>query len=130
MSIFHYFSRDADKRAVFIFNLIAPIYGLVDGSLVNNYQKSIELVKSEIDIEGKSVLDIGTGTGAWAEIFLNNGASKVHGIDMATKMLDLSRKKHPEMSFTLGNAEDLNEIESGSKSIFNDLKYARPEIFW
>jgi len=47
MSVIHYFSSDANIRAKFMFNFIAPIYGKVDGALVKSYSKSIELLDNE-----------------------------------------------------------------------------------
>jgi len=47
-----------------------PIYGKVNDTLVKNYLNSISLLDSEIGITGKSVLDVGTGTGAWAAMFI------------------------------------------------------------
>ena len=117
MSILHYFSSDANKRAQFIFNLIAPLYGKVDKSLINNYSKSIELLISEVEIKGKSVLDVGSGTGAWATMFLNCEATNVHGVDFSEKMLVVSKKKHPDITFTYGDAENLNNIPDNSFDI-------------
>lgn len=117
MSILNYFSSDVNKRAKFIFNTIAPVYSKVDKALMNNYTKSIELLKNEIDFDGKSVLDVGTGTGAWAAMFLKYGVTKVHGIDFSTKMLEVGRKKHPEISFSIGNIENLEGIEDNSFDI-------------
>jgi len=117
MSIFHYFSKDTNKRAKFMFESIAPIYARVDHSLIKGYKKSVEVVKKEIDLKNKSVLDIGTGTGAWAMKFVQNGASKVQGIDLSEKILKNGKEKHPEISFSIGNAEDLKEIADNSFDI-------------
>ena len=117
MSIFHYFSQDANKRAKFIFNLIAPIYAKADSALQNNYKESIKIVNSEINIENKSVLDIGTGTGAWAAMFLKHQAKAVTGIDLANKMLVESRKKNPQIYFQIGDAEDLYDFKDNSFDI-------------
>jgi ubiquinone/menaquinone biosynthesis C-methylase UbiE len=64
MSIIHYFSKDANKRARFIFDLIAPMYGWIEKHQVDKYVMSIGVVDDEIGISGKKVLDVGTGTGA------------------------------------------------------------------
>jgi len=117
MSIADYFSKDPDQRARFIFNFIAPIYGKADAGLIKNYSHSIDILDSEIGIRGKHVLDIGTGTGAWAEMFRLEGAEKVHGIDFSSKMLEAGRRKHPELSFTIGNAENLLDIDDNSYDI-------------
>lgn len=117
MSILHYFSKDANRRARFIFNTIAPIYGKADGYLQNNYSESIKLLNSEIGLTGKSVLDVGTGTGSWAAMFETYKASKVHGIDLAEKMLIQSRKNHPQIDFSIGDAENLDNIKDNSFDI-------------
>ncbi|MDA3844021.1 MAG: class I SAM-dependent methyltransferase [Candidatus Kapabacteria bacterium] len=113
MSILNYFSKDPDKRAGFIFDFIAPVYGLVDGVLESGYKSSIHLLNAEIDLNNMSVLDIGTGTGAWAAMFLKQSNS-VQGIDFSQKMLAVSEKKHPGINFSIGNAEDLSEIADNS----------------
>ena len=117
MPITDYFSKDPNKRAKFIFNLIAPIYGNVDAGLIKNYRHAIQIVDNEIGIEGKRVLDIGTGTGAWAEMFRINGAVNIQGIDFSKKMLTESRTKHPEISFAQGDAENLAEFADNSFDI-------------
>jgi len=113
MSILNYFSKDPDKRAGFIFDFIAPVYGLVDSVLESSYKSSIHLLNTEIDLNNISVLDIGTGTGAWAAMFLKQNNS-VQGIDFSQKMLAVSKKKHPGINFSIGNAEDLSEIADNS----------------
>ncbi len=117
MSILHYFSKDANKRAKFIFGLIAPIYAKVDPHLVKGYQKTIQKLDDEITIEGKTVLDIGTGTGAWAMKFLQSNAAKVHGVDLSPKMHIVSKEKHPKIEFSIGDAEDLKEFTDNSFDI-------------
>lgn len=117
MSLFHYFSSDANKRAKFIFNAIAPVYAKVDKTLDNNYSKSIELLKDTLVINGKKILDIGTGTGAWASVFLKNKAVEVHGVDFSEKMLAVSKLKHPNIHFSLGDAENLSNIADKSFDI-------------
>ena len=117
MSVIHYFSNDANIRAKFMFDFIAPIYGKVDGALVKSYSKSIELLDSEINIAGKRVLDIGTGTGAWAAKFLSSNAAYVQGVDISPKMLNESKKKHSEITFVIGNAENLHMIKDNSFDI-------------
>lgn len=117
MPLLDYFSKDTNKRAAFMFGSIAPIYARVDHSLIKGYKKSIEVVKSQIDLTGKTVLDIGTGTGAWAMKFIQNGASTVQGIDLSEKILKAGKEKHPEITFSIGNAEDLKEFPDNSFDI-------------
>ena len=107
MSILHYFGNDPDKRARFIFNFIAPIYGFVDSGLANDFGKSADLLNREITLEGKRILDVGCGTGAWGASLYQFKPKAVFAIDFSIKMLNEARKKHPEISFQQASAEDL-----------------------
>ncbi len=117
MPIFDYFSRNKDKRSKFIFNTIAPLYSKFDKSLQSGFEASSEILDKEIVIAGKSVLDIGTGTGAWAAAINKLGAYKVHGVDFSEKMIKEAEKNHPEINFSLSNAEDLKDFEDNSFDI-------------
>lgn len=117
MSLFHYFSKDANTRAKFMFGAIAPIYAKVDPHLVRGYQNTIEILDDEINIKGLSVLDIGSGTGAWAKKFVQKQAAKVQGVDLSPKMHQISKLKHPEISFSIGDAEDLKDFSDNSFDI-------------
>ncbi len=117
MSVFHYFSKDPNKRAKFIFNFIAPIYGRVDNTLAKAFSESTKIIDEEINLENKTVLDLGTGTGAWGAALKYGGAEKVHGIDMAEKMLNQAKKAHPNMTFSIGDVENLNDVADNSFDI-------------
>ena len=117
MSILHYFSKDPNKRAKFIFNFIAPVYNKVDDILEKSFQESVNILKKEINIENAKVVDLGTGTGAWGNILLKNGAESVIGIDFARKMLNKAKSKHPDMDFDTGDAENLEKIDDNSFDI-------------
>ena len=49
--------------------------------------------------------------------FVQSGASKVAGIDLSEKIIKSGRLKHPEISFSVGNAEDLHKIPDNSFDI-------------
>ncbi len=115
MSILHYFGKDPDKRAQFIFNLIAPIYSRVDDGLQNRFGESARLLNEEIPIEGKRILDVGCGTGAWGASLLAHNPSISVGTDFSDKMLIEAKKKHPQTRFEKARAEDL--------SIFSDNEF-------
>lgn len=117
MSIKNYFSKDENKRAEYIFNLIAPLYSKMNHQLGANYSKMIKILKSKIDIDNKLVLDIGSGTGVWSAVYKKNGASKVLGIDFAKKMVEQSKYNYPHIDFIHGDAENLQEIEDNSFDI-------------
>ncbi|MFH1000590.1 MAG: class I SAM-dependent methyltransferase [Bacteroidota bacterium] len=117
MGLLHYFSKDTDKRSKFIFNLIAPIYSYLSPSIEKTFSSAIKALNKEIPIEGKTIMDIGTGTGAWAANFLNAGAAKVVGLDFADKMLIKARMQNPGIEFYNANAENLHQFQDNSFDI-------------
>jgi ubiquinone/menaquinone biosynthesis C-methylase UbiE len=117
MSILNYFSKDPNKRARFIFNFIAPLYSIIDRMLKKNFNAAGEIVKKELVLTDKTVLDLGCGTGAWGSLLKSKGAFSVSGIDLAENMVKSAKKKHPNISFTIGNIEALNEIADNSFDI-------------
>ena len=117
MSIINYFSKDPDKRAHFIFSLISGIYGRVDRKLSIGFWESTKILEKLIGIKNKTVLDIGCGSGAWSANFLRIGASKVSGVDFVEKMVLQAQKKHPNIEFSTGNAEDLRQFNDNSFDI-------------
>ena len=117
MRIKHYFSKDENKRAEFIFNFIAPLYSKMNHSLGVNYTKIIKTLKKEIEIEGKKVLDIGSGTGVWSAVYKKHGAGEVLGIDFAKNMVSESNKNYPHLNFIQGDAENLHQLEDNTFDI-------------
>ena len=112
------FKRHPDNRHKRIFNLIAPVYGLLDKYVRRNFETANRIVCQMVDVKGKSVLDIGTGTGAWAALFLENGAGEVHGIDYAEKMIIVANKRYGDIiRFKTGDAMNLSNYKDHSFDI-------------
>ena len=114
MGFFHYFSSDEEKRARFIFNLIAPVYGLFDRFMQANFIRLAKKLNSEVPLEDLSVLDIGTGTGAWIATLNHLKIKNATGIDFSGKMIKQARKKHPEIHFKVAEASELSSFKDGS----------------
>ncbi len=117
MFILDYFSKDTHKRAEAIFNLIAPFYFLIDNSLDRHYDELIEELSKAIDVENMTVLDIGSGTGSWANKFVEKKAKSVTGIDLSEKMVKISSSKYPDIDFSIGNIEILKKMKDKSFDI-------------
>jgi ubiquinone/menaquinone biosynthesis C-methylase UbiE len=116
MSILHYFSGDEEKRSLFIFNLIAPLYSLIDALLDDNFKEAGEHLNKIIPLQNKTVLDVGTGTGAWGALLASFGAS-VTGVDKSPKMLKEAKKKHPELTFVEASAGNLSQFHDNTFDI-------------
>lgn len=117
MGIKDYFSKDENKRAHFVFNLIAPFYGIIDGGTHEDFKKMATLLNQHVPLRGKSVLDVGCGTGAWLSKLNVHDLQESVGTDFTDKMLKVAREKHPELKFVPGDAENLSQIEDQSFDI-------------
>ncbi len=117
MILIDYFSKDSHKRALFIFNLIAPIYKLVDKYLNESFSKAINILSEEVELQNKIILDIGTGTGAWASQFLLYQPQKIIAVDFSKKMIAIARNKKLGIDFQQMNANDLRKIQDNTFDI-------------
>ncbi len=114
MGMLHYFSKEEHKRALFIFNLIAPFYHLIDKGTQNHYKAMAALLNDHISLKNKQVLDVGCGTGAWIGVLNAYGLKKAVGVDFSEKMLVQARKNHPDIVFFHQNGEDLSAFADHS----------------
>jgi len=81
------------KSGNFLFNFIAPIYGLFYNSQKKNYKMTIDKMKNEINLNDyTSIVDIGCGTGALCSV-LNEEGLEVTGIEPALRMMKIGMKK-------------------------------------
>ena len=110
--------KNPHKYAKLIFNVIAPVYSALDKYVRVAFRKSFFNIKKEIDLEGKCVLDIFSGPGSWAALYKENGAIKVHGVDIATRMVKKAQEKYsPEITFSVSKGNDFPEFEDNSFDI-------------
>ena len=67
----------------------------------------------DLNVKGLNVLDIGCSTGGFSDFFLQEGAAKVVGLDVALDCADRKLLKDPRFSFIGGaNACDVKSLES------------------
>ena len=104
------------KNSRFLFNLIAPIYGLFYKMQKKRYGMVIDKVTDELNLSlfGR-VLDVGCGTGALCSVFYEKGLS-VTGIDTAEKMLMIAKKQPENKAINFFQANVLNQLPFESKS--------------
>jgi ubiquinone/menaquinone biosynthesis C-methylase UbiE len=107
MSILHYFFGNDKKRAKFIFDFIAPVYGKADKAIEKDYREMVKVLNEKYPLKGMSVLDVGTGTGSWLTAMSQYTSGRLTGVDMSEKMLQQARAKHPDFEFVHNDAEDL-----------------------
>lgn len=105
------FYADADNAKAFD----ARRFGGPIGDLVAQGQADV-LADMLGPVQGRSIIDVGTGTGRGALLLASAGA-RVTGIDASEQMLDIARQRaadvHASIDFQVGDA---HEIEFGAGS--------------
>ena len=100
----------------YIFQLIAPIYGLFYYSQKRNFIKKIALIKEKHVLKYcETILDVGCGTGALSSVLAGLGYS-VTGVDPVKGMIRIAKKKAKQQSinYVIGNV--LNGLKMADKS--------------
>ncbi len=94
-----------EKKGSFIFNSIAPVYGLFYNIQKKRFAEVINGVVKEFDLTAfKTIIDIGCGTGALCSV-MNEKGLEVTGVDTAAKMLEIAKSKpeNKHIRFILAN---------------------------
>ncbi len=81
-----------------------------------------------IDIKGKSVVDIGAGTGVLLKKFIEKGASRVVAMDISPAMIEIAKEKHKgeDISYVVG---DIMAANLGEKADVFVAYSVWPHIF-
>lgn len=81
------------RKSEFIFNMIAPVYGLFYSWQKKRSVEVIEAARGTLDLACyETIIDIGCGTGALCAVLADRGFD-VTGIDPADKMLGIAKRK-------------------------------------
>lgn len=72
------------------------------GGFARQASRGILDVLKKAQINDGLVVDMGCGSGIWADILLKNGYS-VHGIDISENMIQLARQQAPEATFEVNS---------------------------
>ena len=78
------------------------------GEKLNSVVESLQL-----DFEGKTVLDVGSSTGGFTELALNNGAKKVIAVDVGTEQMHSSLRGDTRVE--LHEKTDIRDFKSNQK---------------
>lgn len=83
----------ATTKSEFMFNMIAPVYGLFYNWQKKRSAQVIETAKGILDLSWYgNIVDVGCGTGALCAVLSDSGL-EVTGIDPAEKMLGIAKRK-------------------------------------
>lgn len=108
--------------SIFLFNLIAPVYGLFYKSQKRRYSRDLILLSKHVNVSKyKSIIDVGCGTGALCSALSDLGIS-VTGVDPAKKMLKIGAKKKENIGVRFISISLANPLPFEDKSF--DLSVA------
>jgi len=106
----------AKDNSTFLFNAIAPVYGLFYGWQKRRSLQVIDAAKDTLDLfDYHSILDVGCGTGALCAVLSDLGFDAT-GLDPAEKMLGVAKRKAAgrPVGFVTGNVLDGLPFEDNS----------------
>jgi len=106
----------------FLFNAIAPVYGLFYNKQKTRYREVLNGVAAQLDLTSyKNILDVGCGTGALCSILNERGLS-VTGVDPAENMLAVARRQPENANIQFLQANALEQLPFADQSF--DLSIA------
>lgn len=73
------------------------------------------------DVQNKSILCIGCGTGEECDTFLKLGAKRVVGIDPVKEMIDLAKESFPNIDFRVMDMRDLDFEDESFDFVYSSL---------
>ena len=106
----------------FLFNTIAPVYGLFYQKQKKRYREIVRHAARELNFVGnENILDVGCGTGALCSVLHEAGFS-VTGIDPAQNMLAVAKRQPENEDIRFLQADALEQLPFADKSF--DLSIA------
>ena len=110
------------KKGNFLFNTIAPVYGLFYQKQKQRYREIVRHAARELNLVGnESILDVGCGTGALCSVLHEAGFS-VTGVDPAQNMLAVAKRQPENEDIRFLQADALEQLPFADKSF--DLSIA------
>jgi ubiquinone/menaquinone biosynthesis C-methylase UbiE len=99
-----------------VYDPIASQYKRDREKPVFSYVETYTYLKLFGDISGKSILDLGCGEGIHSREFKKQGADRVVGVDISSKMLELAQEEEDKnpigVEYLLGDMQELGQIGS------------------
>lgn len=107
----------ADPKSVLAYDLGAEEYDAhvsdPNDSIYHAYYEKPAIRKLFGDMSDKKVLNIGCGSGVDAQWIVENGAESVVGIDLSKGLIEIGKKKYPDLDLRVMDMEDL-DFDDGS----------------
>ena len=106
----------SEDNSSFLFNLIAPVYGLFYYRQKKRFAKVLENAKEELNLSSfHTILDVGCGTGSLCGV-LNEKGLAVTGIEPAKKMYGIAKRNAKNTSIKILKGNVLKTLPFTNKS--------------
>jgi 2-polyprenyl-3-methyl-5-hydroxy-6-metoxy-1,4-benzoquinol methylase len=94
----HHFHLDAQRFDAIYNDKKGPVARFIDNVWRGVVRRRLDLTMEKLaPLAGKSVLDVGCGSGRFCFAYAQHGASHVLGVDFAEAMIDIARKYADEL---------------------------------
>lgn len=95
------------------------------GVTYNDFVEQPAMKAALPDLHGKSILDLGCGTGGFAKYCVVHGASSVLGVDLSEKMLKQANfeNSHEKIEYVCSSIEDFEAEDDSFDVIISSLAF-------
>lgn len=96
---------------------------LRDNPNLNIVEEKLAIMSLCPDLKGKSIIDLGCGNGETCIAFAEMGASRIHGIDISEKMLEIANANHKRehITYTFLDMNDIHVLDEKYDVAFSSL---------
>ncbi|WP_191557015.1 class I SAM-dependent methyltransferase [Metabacillus idriensis] len=101
------------------------------GVTYNDFVEQPAMKAALPDLHGKSILDLGCGTGDFAKYCVDHGASSVMGVDLSEKMLNqaIFENSHEKIEYVCSSIEEYVAVDDSFDVIISSLAFHYIEDF-
>ena len=112
--------KDADTKDAFY----AAVYDELFNQKVNNAYEVGAIINKYPDISNQAVaLDIGAGTGAYMNAFIQHGITDITGIESSADMIAQAKKSHPSLNIVKGDPTVVSSFKPESFTLVSMLNF-------
>ncbi len=122
-------NMDNKKPDYFIFN---DFYDEINIDFWVDYKNKCLKLLSDTKLLDGFAYDFGCGTGTGLELIRELGYSKIKGIDLSDKMIEIAKSKYHDINFIIGDMLSVSNWEPGSLAIcnFDTINYLISKDEW
>jgi len=112
--------KDADTKDAFY----AAVYDELFNQKVNNAYEVGAIINKYPDISNQTIaLDVGAGTGAYMNAFIQHGITDITGIESSADMIAQAKKSYPSLNIVKGDPTVVSSFKPDSFTLVSMLNF-------